>query len=400
MSVSKDSLYKAFCLEGVFLLKMEVTDETIDLFIRSPRQSCLCPKCHRSVKRVHKKVQRIIKHMKCDERLVLLHLEVRDFICLSCGIFREQIHGVDRHQTTEHYRRIIITKVKDRSFRSVAQEYKVSSSSLERATTKLMEETEVLWPTEKFALGIDEHSFSKKDMMTTFTNLTAHKLLGILPDDQQITIAKLFRNIPESVKKKILCVCMDMRFGFRSVVEKELQGIPIIVDKFHLIQHFNWHMCELRKSFTNSSFPIPKKLLEKNRENLSEIEISKLKIIFKKYPPLKEFWVMKETMRKIYRLKNLEVAKRQFQDLLNGLEFDHRVRWQQLYKTLKRWEEQILNYFKFNVTNAYTEGVHTRIKLLKRISYGFKNKFNYIAKMTIAFLPFAELISLLKHHLV
>lgn len=397
---TKSTLTSLFCLRGLFIGSVEVKEETIEVFVRSPRHFAMCPSCGDSSKRIHKRNKRVVKHMLCDGKVVLLKLTVRTFLCISCGTFREDIPGVSRKKTTEHYRQMMIPKVKDRSFTSVAKEYFVSSSTLERATTDLMQQTTVPWPEDPFALGIDEHSFSGRDMMTTLTDLTGHRLLEILKDDGQTTIARFLRNIPESVRKQIICVCMDMRFGFRSIVEKELPNIPLVVDKFHLIQQFNWHMGELRQAFTERTFSIPKKLLEKNREDLTEEEHAKLKIIFKRYPPLKEFWVMKELMRKIYRLKNPEVAKRQFQDLLNGLEFDHRLRWQQLYKTLLRWKEPILNYFTFKVTNAYTEGVHTRIKLLKRISYGFRNKTNYIAKMTLAFLPFIELISMLKHHLV
>ncbi|MBI3626575.1 transposase, partial [Candidatus Uhrbacteria bacterium] len=48
-------------------------------------------------------------------------------------------------------------------------------------------------------------------------------------------------------------------------------------------------------------------------------------------------------------------------------------------------------------TNAFTEGVHTKIKLMKRVSFGFRNVFNYISKMTLAFLP--PLLILALHHL-
>ena len=43
------------------------------------------------------------------------------------------------------------------------------------------------------------------------------------------------------------------------------------------------------------------------------------------------------------------------------------------------------------MSNGYTEGVHTKIKLLKRISYGFRNREIYVRKMLLAFLPLAWL---------
>ena len=64
-----------------------------------------------------------------------------------------------------------------------------------------------------------------------------------------------------------------------------------------------------------------------------------------------------------------------------------------LKNTFKKWKVPILNYFKYKTTNGFTEGCHTKIKMIKRVSYGFKNINNYIAKITLAFLPLSYIIS-------
>lgn len=53
--------------------------------------------------------------------------------------------------------------------------------------------------------------------------------------------------------------------------------------------------------------------------------------------------------------------------------------------TLKRWREPILNYFDNKTTNAYTEGCNTKVKMLKRISFGLRNVEVYVGKMMLAF---------------
>ena len=66
-------------------------------------------------------------------------------------------------------------------------------------------------------------------------------------------------------------------------------------------------------------------------------------------------------------------------------------------KTLKHWGSYILNYFDRKTTNAYTEGSHTKIKMIKRLSFGFKNIDIYIRKMMIAFIPIAYLGGIIWH---
>ena len=60
------------------------------------------------------------------------------------------------------------------------------------------------------------------------------------------------------------------------------------------------------------------------------------------------------------------------------------VRWG---RTLRRWRGYLLNYFEHRTTNAYTEGVQTKIKLLKRASYGLRIIEVYVKKMLLRFLP-------------
>lgn len=390
-----------FCLTGLFLDKTVIEDGKIVLFVRSPRTGAHCPTCGTNTSRIQKRVERMIKHGFCNEMLVEMSVIVRDFRCQRCGIFRETLPGIDRHRTTEHFRSVVLPKVRDRSFSAVARECGMSAHSLIRSAREFIDQIPVPWPTAPFVLGVDEHSFAGRDLVITLTDITHHKLLGILMDDRNSTLVSWIRNMPKEAKSLIKSVCTDMHSGYRSVAEKELPGVPIVVDKFHVIQHFNFHLGQLRSLYTEHIHKLPKQLLEKNKEDLDDKERAELDLIFKRHPAIAEFWRMKEIVRTMYRLKNPQEAARRYDNLLRGLEFDPRIRWQELYRTLKRWRTCILNYFSHGrVTNAYTEGVHTRIKLLKRISYGFRNKLNYIAKMTLAFIPFLTLMETLKHHLV
>lgn len=379
---------------------MEVLDNQIELFVHSPRKTAICPKCQKSSRRVHKCISRSIKHMLHDDKLVLLKLSIRDFRCSTCGLFREQIPGIDRRQTTQHFRESMVPKVKDRSFSSVGKEYNISSFTVSRATNQLIERVAISWPDNPFALGLDGHSFSGHDMVTTVTDISNHNLLTILPDDKQITVRTFLRKTPINIRRNIICVCIDMDQALRGAIEKEMPGTPIVIDKFHVIQFLNQHLDAVRRLWSTKKHPLPKKLIEKNKEELSPPEKKRLEKIFKLYPTIAEIWRLKEIIRRMYRAKNKKQAEQIYLSVLDGLRGDGRARWDELFRTLKRWRDYILNYFIFNVTNAYTEGVHTRIKLLKRISYGFRNKANYIAKMSIAFIPPAVLLEAIQHHLV
>lgn len=395
--MNKSNLIKLFCLEGLLLDKIKNQNHEIYLHVRSARNSAVCPRCEANSKRVHKVCFRKIKHSMLDNKIINLNLKIRNFYCKKCSYyFREAIPGIDRRKTSCHFRKNIVPKLKDRSFRAVAKEHGISTSNLINNTVSLMNENNIIWPIGKFMLGIDEHSFSGRNYMITITDLTNHKVLAILENDYKSTLRRFLRKIPENIKKNVVCVTTDMRRMYFNLVKEEFNDIEVVIDKFHVISFFNKHLNEFRTLFTKRNYPLPKKLLEKNKENLTEKELITIKQIFKRYPPIQELWRLKEFVRSFYNIKNYDKAVKTFKVILDGLEFDSRPRWQSIHKTLTKWKKEILNYFKYNITNAYTEGVHTRIKLLKRISYGFRNRTNYIAKMTLAFLPMTILLKMME----
>lgn len=44
---------------------------------------------------------------------------------------------------------------------------------------------------------------------------------------------------------------------------------------------------------------------------------------------------------------------------------------------LKTWREEILNYFDYPYTNGFVEGKNNRIKVIKRVAYGYRNQNNF-----------------------
>ena len=55
-------------------------------------------------------------------------------------------------------------------------------------------------------------------------------------------------------------------------------------------------------------------------------------------------------------------------------------------RTLARWKPYILNYWNHKSTNGFMEGIHNKMKLIKRISFGFKNKEVFIHKVMLSVL--------------
>jgi len=129
------------------------------------------------------------------------------------------------------------------------------------------------------------------------------------------------------------------------------------------------------------------RLTEKQKDFLAKV--------FTEYPELKERWDIYQKLSSFYRSRSREEGRVKLNKVREAiLDLGEDSYLSSFAKTLKRREDMILNYFINHTTNAYTEGIHTKIKMLKRTSYGFKNIDIYIKKMMLSFLPFIVMASL------
>ena len=400
----KNHTCKLFNLQGLLIGKTEIVDENneILLHVRSPRKFTQCPYCLKSTKKVHQINSRLIKHGISDFRIVILSLTVRRFKCSHCKkVFTEKFTGIDRRRTTVNFRLQLLEWLKRNSFRYIGQRFNVSPSTLVRYLIDMNGDIKIDWSkVEITKIGIDEHSFRGKRMIITITDLSNKKLLAILKGDSQRDLEEFINSIPNKYREKIDEACTDLRSSFRPVIERCLPSAMLTADRFHVESLVRRALDEIRSVIQEEGIGRRmnmKKILWANKDTLDEHELRRLELIFKKYkryPVLKQAWIIKEQIIHMYRAHSYEEAEKRFLHVMMLLETPEYSRYlATLERTLKRWKTPILNYFINKTTNGFTEGCHTKIKLIKRVSYGFRNINNYIAKMTLAFLPLSFLIS-------
>jgi len=233
-------------------------------------------------------------------------------------------------------------------------------------------------------LGIDEHSFRGYDMVISVRELTTQTQLGFIYPDRKETLKEFLRNLP--IKDKIKEVSVDLKSSYINSVIEELPKAKIVLDHFHVIQDSNR---ELLKAIDVESFvsksKLPRKIFYKGIEHLKEKEREKLKKVLREHPYIVPYYVLKEIIRKVYKANSREEAERILEVGINyGRKIDDKDlnRW---VDKLVKYKEYILNYFESRTTNAQLEGNNLIVKLLKRISFGFRNPYNYIQRLSIAF---------------
>ena len=276
------------------------------------------------------------------------------------------------------------------SFSQVKKELGISYSTMRRLLEREIDEDALGFVNQEqeVFLGIDEHSFRHQDMVYTVTDVRKRKMLGILRDDRIATLKVFLNKIP---RDRVREVCIDMKESLRKVSEEVFPKAKVVVDHFHVIADSNRRMDEARKIeqdvLRKKKIKIPRKIFLIGYEKLNEKQRSKIAKLLISYPSLRAFYRAKEKLREFYRQGTRQEAARLLDLIILNLRSEddgELIRWG---NTLRRWRDPILNYFDNGTTNGFTEGCNTKIKMLKRVSYGLRNVDVYCRKMLLGFVP-------------
>ena len=355
-----------------------------------------CPRCQQessSVHSVNKKASRVEWGFLGPWK-IWVEVKRRRLRCAKCRQpFTQSVPGMASHQRMSIQAQVsLITQLAEQNFAAVRRSLGVSYGRVRRCLEKLplpWVEWEVLVGEEgEVALGIDEHSFRGRDLVITVTCVSSHRVLAVLPNDRLKTLRDFLKELPLQLRERVKGVCVDMKEGFRKVVEEVLPKALVVADHFHIIQDANRRVDETRRLEQSlQRKEIARWPLLKGEERLTEKQREALRLLRREYPALGEIHWLKEELRDLYGCADYESAREHFTRLLINAEEGEDLEMSRWARTLRRWRKEILNYFKLRISNAYTEGTHTKMQLIKRMSYGLRNISVYQRKIMLGFLP-------------
>jgi len=389
-------------LQGLIIYSIHETEGAITVKIGFPRKPKCCPKCQSlCFKKNGKGSLRKIKHgLTLREAPVNLIWQSQRYQCKNCQHTWTKappsflVSGKQR--STNDFRLEALKTIKGTSFAETSRQKGLSYSVLRNTLESRVSSLSLLQLPENGALslGIDEHCRVKKRFATTITLLKPKQtLLGILPLKSKETIEQWFtQHWTEEQRLRVDEVCMDMAKSFKNLAPGLFPLAKVVIDKFHVVAYFN-HLIgqELRiQKQLNPKIHVPQSLLRKLYEGgkyWGEKDEQNIKTIFMAFPTVAELWYWKEEVRSIYwECIDKQEAKERWGIIIANMKDKVAQR------TLIEFQEKILNYFDNRTTNAFTEGVHTKMKLIKRYSYGIKNPEVYVKKLILGFINIKNLI--------
>jgi len=223
--------FKAYCVQ-----KIERNEKDIIVFLNPRRKTAICPRCSKRSKELFSNgEQRIVKHSKYEGKLVNISFPKRRFTCKKCNKpFSEKPEFTESQaRTTNNFAIETVYALSKASFSTVCEAYHTSHSFLSSSLRKL--NLNKPWPKGELRLGFDEHSYAKRKMMITVTELGTKTLLAILPSYSRQAVMDYLDNKTEEELSQVVELCFDMKFKQRKTVQEYFPDVPVTIDKFHVL---------------------------------------------------------------------------------------------------------------------------------------------------------------------
>lgn len=384
-----------FNFKGFGVSKVLSNETEVLVYLVPRRKTAVCPKCGERSKKIYETGRlRKVRHSRYEGKQVVIFVPKRRFSCSHCKLpFNEKIEWISsKARSTNNFAMETISSLKRSSFTAIQEMYETNYQFLTKHLKSI--DMNIKWPEGKLRLGFDEHSYAKRHMMITITELTTRTLLAILPYYDKKSIEKYLSERPKDELSRVTELCFDMRFKQRSTVESFFPHATTVVDKFHVLSYLA-HLIDMDRKHDApkiKSYENIRQIMRKPKFILTEKEWNSLNKIFNEYPTLKEKWDIYQKLSIFYRLKNKKEAEICLMNIRDDLLIFGDSYVVDFARTINRLKEEILNYFDNRTTNAFTEGVHTKIKMIKRTSFGFRNIDIYIRKVMLAFIPLAIIL--------
>ena len=377
--LNNDYIEKLLGLKDIIVTKVEDIGYDKHIHLKLHVKPNYCPSCGSKTTKIHDYREQIVKDVDIVGMHTYFHLRKRRYRCEHCNKrFQEKNTFLPKYQrTTNRLWFHTINLLRDvKSMKQVAREVNLSPTSVARIFDKVHYSA----PKLPKVIGLDEFKGNSggEKFNCILTDPSSHVILDILPKRKAESLYEYFSQFKN--RNYVEIVTMDMSILFKTVVKASFPKAKIVADKYHVVRQVTWAFENVRKRIQSDFvrkhrvyMKNSRKLLLKRQRNLSEDEMLEVAKLLRYSKELGTAYYLKERFYEFMESKDVYEAERKLSEWFMHAKTADIPEFNATINTMVNWKEEILNAFRFNITNGYTEGCNNLIKVIKRTGYGLRN---------------------------
>lgn len=356
------------------------------LWVRRKRGNrvLLCSGCGRRVNEIAEVYEREVRDLPCFEYRTTVVIELYRLKCPDCGLKTEKVPQLpSKAPFSQRFEDAVGQACESSAARRVARQFGLAGSTVRGIDLRYLERWEAARrkPTLR-QMGVDEIYLGKKQkFLTVVSNLETGEPLWFGRERKKETLDEFFeKELSARQRSRIAAACVDMWEPYRLSIEQWAPNCRIVYDKFHIMQHANAAIDEVRRAEFFRKGGRMRGLVKGKRWllltrwlNLTGSKRQELNTLFSMNRRLLKAYLLKESLDRLWFYRYEGAMVRYLQSWMNQLRWQRLRPFEKLAEMLLDHLDGILNYCRTKVPLGVVEAVNGNIKALLRRGRGYKN---------------------------
>jgi transposase len=393
----------------VYRHEINEKSKTLKLWIRRKRgnQKLICSGCGRKLEKAHDVSEREVRDLPCMEFRTTVVVEVFRVCCPDCGVKVEKVPQLpSKAPFSKRFEDAVGMACENAAARQVARQFGLAASTVRAIDKRYLERwAQTRKKTVLRQMGVDEIYLGKSQkFLTVVSNLETAEPLWFGRERTEETLDEFFHTHLSAMQRgRIAAACVDMWEPFTKSILKWAPECRIVFDKFHVMQHANRAIDEVRRAEFFRKGGRMRGLVKGKRwllltrwMHLDGRKRQLLNDLFRINRRVMKAYLLKESLDRLWTYTYEGAALRYLNGWIDQLRWQRLRPFQKLAEMLLRHLEGILNYCRVKVPFGVVEAVNANIKALLRRGRGYKDlpylllKAQRMAALKVEFVAFRK----------
>ena len=370
----------------MFRHEIDERTRTLKLWVRRKRGNkvLLCSNCGGRCAGIEETREREVRDLPWRKYQTVVVVEFYRVRCPKCGLKVETVPQLpSKAPFSKDFEDTVGLACESAAARQVARQFELAASTVRAIDRRYLER----WAKGRKKpvlrqMGVDEIYLGKtQKFLTVVSNLETSEPLWFGKDRKQETLDAFFRDGLTALQRgRITAACVDMWEPFTASILRWTPECRIVFDKFHVMQHANRAVDEVRRSeFFRKGGKMrgvvkgKRWLLLTRWVNLDGKKQQLLNELFRLNRKMMKAYLLKESLDLLWTYRYEGAALRYLHQWIDQLRWQRLKPFQKLARMLLRHQEGLLNYCREPVRFGVVEAVNGNIKALLRRGRGYKN---------------------------
>lgn len=366
---------------------------------RTPSGPMVCSGCEARCDRVHDIEVRLIRDLPLLDAATWLSVPRRRVACPTCGPRLERLDWLDPHaRLTRRLAQSVARLCRVLPVKQVAAWFGLHWDTVKAIDKRaLLEQLEPADLSGLTVLAMDEFALRRGHRYATVI-LEPHtrRVLWVGHDRSRASIRPFFEALGAAGCRAIRAVAMDMNAAYALEVKAHCPQAEIVYDLFHVVAKYGHDVIDRVRVDEANRLRADKRarkviktarwLLLRNPASLKRPEDRvRLQELLEANQTLMTVYILKDELKQLWRQPSPERARQAWQDWFAKATASGIAPLARFARKLEPYLNGIVSSARWKLNTSVLEGINNRIKVIKRMAYGFRDDAYFFLKIRAAF---------------